>query len=67
MLRVRWGEGKTLAKHGATNCLSIMLFCNLEMGRVGCVIVYVSVCVKGVKRVGGCEHAILQFRNFGPR
>ena len=31
-----------------------MLFCNLEMGRVGgCVIVCVSVCVEGVKGAGG--------------
>ena len=30
-----------------------MLFCNLEMGRVGCVIVCVSVCVEGVKGEGG--------------
>ena len=45
------GEGKTLAKHGATNCLP-MLFCNLEMGRVGCVIVCVSVCVEGVRGGG---------------
>ena len=52
MLRVLWGEGKTLAKHGATNCLPIMLFCNLEMGRVGCVIVCVSVCVEGMKGEG---------------
>ena len=45
-----------------------MLFCNLEMGRVGgCVIVCVSVCVEGVKGAGGGSvQAILQFRNFGP-
>ena len=41
------------------------------MGRVGCVIVCVSVCVEGVKGAGGrggegSEQAILQFRNFGP-